>query len=72
MTEDNHEGSRISCYIRTFNEETNIGRTVTAARLVADEVGVVDSGTTDGTVTAAESAGAGVIHQTWLGNGHQR
>ena len=72
MTDDTHQGSRISCYIRTFNEETNIGRTVTAARLVAHEVVVVDSGSTDGTVTAAESAGARVIRQTWLGNGHQK
>ena len=72
MTEDTHKGSRISCYIRTFNEETNIGRTVMAARLVADEVVVADSGSADGTVTAAESAGARVIHQTWLGNDTKR
>ena len=72
MTEDTHKGSRISCYIRTLNEAANIGRAVLAARLVADEVVVVDSGSTDDTVAAAESAGARVIHQTWLGNGHQK
>ena len=72
MIEEPVQPQKISCYIRTFNEESRIGRTVMAAKLVADEVVVVDSGSTDRTVIAAESAGAKVIHQTWLGNGHQK
>lgn len=49
-----------------------IGEVVVAALRVAHEVIVVDSGSTDGTVEIAERAGARVIHQEWLGNGHQK
>jgi glycosyltransferase involved in cell wall biosynthesis len=62
----------ISCYIRTLNEEANIVRCVTAARLVAADVVVVDSGSKDRTVALAEQAGARVFHQPWLGNGLQK
>jgi glycosyl transferase family 2 len=37
-----------------------------------DEIVVVDSGSTDHTVSIAEAAGARVIHQTWLGFAAQR
>lgn len=62
----------VSCYIRTLNEEARIGATVRAALTVAREVIVVDSGSSDGTVAAAESEGARVIEQAWLGGGHQK
>jgi glycosyltransferase involved in cell wall biosynthesis len=45
---------------------------VVAAVAVADEVVVVDSGSTDATVAIAEAAGARVVHQDWLGNGRQK
>ncbi|MEL6425630.1 MAG: glycosyltransferase, partial [Pseudomonadota bacterium] len=57
----------ISCYIRTLNEADRIATTVAAAFKVADEVIVVDSGSTDDTVAVAEGAGARVIAQPWLG-----
>ena len=60
----------ISCYIRTLNEENRIGAAVLAALQVAREVVVVDSGSTDGTVAAAEAAGARIVKQPWLGGGH--
>ena len=62
----------ISCYIRTLNEERRIGAAVGAALAVAREVVVVDSGSKDGTVAAAESSGARVVEQPWLGGGHQK
>ncbi len=62
----------MSCYIRTLNEEKRIAATVRAAFLVAREVVVVDSGSTDGTVALAEAEGARVVEQAWLGGGHQK
>jgi len=38
----------------------------------ADEVLVVDSGSTDGTVALAEGMGARVLHHEWLGFGRQK
>lgn len=49
-----------------------IGEVVRAARAVAAEVVVVDSGSTDDTVAIAEAAGARVVHKAWLGNGRQK
>ncbi|MEL6267515.1 MAG: glycosyltransferase family 2 protein [Pseudomonadota bacterium] len=65
-------GLPVTAYIRTLNEARLIGHVVTAARAVADEVIVVDSGSTDDTVAIAEAAGARVIAQPWLGNGFQK
>ena len=62
----------ISCYIRTLNEESRIAATVRAASLVAREMVVVDSESTDETVAKAEQEGARVIKQPWLGSGHQK
>lgn len=62
----------LSAFIRAKNEARMIGDVVRAARAVADEVVVVDSGSTDDTVAIAEAAGARVIRQDWLGNGRQK
>lgn len=62
----------LSAFIRAKNEARMIGDVVRAALLVADEVVVVDSGSTDDSVALAEAAGARVIRQNWLGNGRQK
>lgn len=66
------ERTRISCYIRTLNEQRLIGEVIRGALLVADEVILVDSGSTDRTKAIAEELGARVIDQQWLGNGMQK
>lgn len=64
--------SPVSAYIRTKNEARMIGEVVRAAFMAADEVIVVDSGSTDDTIALAEAAGARVFRQDWLGNGRQK
>ncbi len=62
----------ISAYIRTRNEARLIARVVEAARRVADDVVIVDSGSTDETAALAEAAGARVAHRDWAGSGRQK
>src|SRR5262245_61023429 len=62
----------VSCYIRTFNEARKIGDVVATALEVAEGVVVVDSGPSDATVGIAESRGARIIRQDWLGRGRQK
>jgi glycosyltransferase involved in cell wall biosynthesis len=62
----------ISCYIRTLNEERRIADVIRGARQVADEVIIIDSGSKDGTLRIAAAERAKVVHQPWLGNGHQK
>jgi len=62
----------ISCYIRAKNEERMIADVIRAALQVADEVVVVDSGSTDRTIELSEAAGARVVRAPWLGGGKQK
>jgi len=62
----------LSAFIIARDEADRIGRTIAALRRVADEIVVVDSGSTDDTVAIAASAGARVLHQDWLGYGPQK
>ena len=54
-----------------LNAETQIGELLASVGF-ADEVLVVDSGSTDATARLAQSRGARVIHQDWLGYGRQK
>jgi glycosyltransferase involved in cell wall biosynthesis len=62
---------KISATIVTFNEEKNIGRAIESLRC-CDEVVVVDSGSTDRTVTMAQQRGARVIVRDWPGYSQQK
>lgn len=62
----------ISCYIRTLNEAGQIARVIDALRPIADEIILIDCGSTDNTIRLAEAAGARVINQPWLGWGKQK
>jgi glycosyltransferase involved in cell wall biosynthesis len=62
----------ISLVIIAQDEERNIARVLAAAKDLVDEMIVVDSGSTDKTCSIAESAGARVIHQDWLGFAAQK
>ena len=62
---------RISAYLITKNEAKYLPA-VLASLAGVDEIVVVDSGSTDGTVEIAHAAGAKVIHQDWLGFAKQK
>jgi glycosyltransferase involved in cell wall biosynthesis len=62
---------RVCVVILTRDEEPNIGRCI-ASVAWADQVVVVDSGSTDGTLPIARSLGAEVVEQPWLGYSAQR
>ena len=62
----------ISAFIRTKNESRLVADVVRAAFSVADEVVVVDSGSTDATIALAQNEGARVISKEWLGSGRQK
>lgn len=56
---------KISAYIVTLNEEQRLGKTLEAVSQVADEIIVVDSGSTDKTEEIAKQYGAKFIFHQW-------
>lgn len=62
----------ISVYLITKNEEARIGRALASVIKWADDVIVVDSGSTDSTVKVAEAMGVRVLHRNWEGYGPQK
>lgn len=61
----------LSVLIRTKNEERNIERVIKSVQGLADEIVVLDSGSTDRTVEIAKSLGAKVFFKEWEGGGNQ-
>lgn len=62
---------KISATIITLNEERNVARAIESLRC-ADEIVVVDSGSTDRTVEIAEKLGARVVESGWPGYASQK
>jgi glycosyltransferase involved in cell wall biosynthesis len=56
----------LSVVIITKNEEDRIGNLLSSVSF-ADEIVVVDSGSSDGTLDICKSYGAKIFHQQWLG-----
>ena len=63
--------AKLSVTIITLNEEANIRRTLESVKW-ADEIIVLDSGSTDRTVSICREFTDKVIHQDWLGFGKQK
>ncbi|QHN04376.1 glycosyltransferase family 2 protein [Granulicella sp. WH15] len=61
----------LSVAIITLNEEHNLARTLASVSF-ADEIVIVDSNSTDRTVEIAESFGAKVFQQPWMGFAAQK
>jgi glycosyltransferase involved in cell wall biosynthesis len=62
----------ISVVVLTFNSELTIGKTLECARRVSDDIHVVDSYSTDGTLKIAESYGARIVQRPFVHYGDQR
>ena len=56
---------KLSVYIVTLNEEERLGNTLKAASSVADELVIVDSGSTDRTGEIARKYGAKFVFNQW-------
>jgi glycosyltransferase involved in cell wall biosynthesis len=63
---------KITANIITLNEEKHIAEVIKSVQRVCDEVLVVDSLSTDRTCEIAESLGAKVVKQAYLGDGPQK
>jgi glycosyltransferase involved in cell wall biosynthesis len=61
----------ISAIVLTFNEEKNLPACLESLRGVADEIFVVDSGSTDGTRAIAETKGAKVVQHAFESHARQ-
>ena len=64
--------SKISVFIITKNEADRIFAVIEAVKDIADEILVIDSGSSDATVDIAKSLGAKVFYRQWQGYGQQK
>lgn len=63
---------KLSVFIITKNEEDRIESVINAVKDVADEILVIDSGSSDKTCEIAMKAGAKVMFNAWRGYGEQK
>ncbi|MCC7494472.1 MAG: glycosyltransferase family 2 protein [Fimbriimonadaceae bacterium] len=61
----------VTLLVLTRDEAPRLGRCLASCRELADEILVIDSGSTDGTVEVAEAAGARVEVRAWPGRAAQ-
>ena len=66
------DSSSLSVVYISKNAEKHLRASLESVRAIADEILLVDSGSTDNTVAIAESNAVRVLHQEWLGFGGQR
>lgn len=64
--------THLTVTIIALNEAARLGRCLASVASVADEIVVIDSGSTDGTQDLARSMGATVIFNAWAGYGPQK
>jgi glycosyltransferase involved in cell wall biosynthesis len=57
--------NRLSACLVTLNEEHNLPRALAALKGIADEIIVVDSGSTDRTAVIAREHGAAFFERSW-------
>jgi len=62
----------ITAAIITFNEEKNIARCLTSLHGIADEIIIMDSGSTDATERICKELGAKFYQQSWQGYAKQK
>ncbi|MFZ4115782.1 MAG: glycosyltransferase family 2 protein [Chthoniobacterales bacterium] len=62
----------LSIALISYNEEANLRRCLKSVEGLAQEIVVVDSGSTDATVSIAMEFGAKIQHQSWLGYRDQK
>lgn len=62
----------ISVFIITKNESDRIEKVINAVKEIADEILVIDSGSSDDTVKIAAQAGAKILFNQWSGYGPQK
>jgi glycosyltransferase involved in cell wall biosynthesis len=64
--------NRLSACLITLNEEHNLPRALASLQGIADEVIVVDSGSTDGTASIAREHGAVFFERAWANYSEQK
>jgi glycosyltransferase involved in cell wall biosynthesis len=64
--------NRVSACIITLNEEENLPRALASLKEIADEIVVVDSGSTDRTAEVARTGGAVFFERAWTNYADQK